>query len=156
MAEVLVHGLAGHDSVADRLRHVAARDFIRAQNGSLRQVVKRGLRDSTPQFGMVYMPVVDGDLLPQSPIDAIAAGCASDKAMMAGVCKDEWNLFQFAPPFNGGVGLDKMLSVNADEIQRRMERQLPGRSAEAFARYSAEVNIEPRRGLMDLVVAVMG
>ncbi|MDF1629909.1 MAG: carboxylesterase family protein [Alcanivoracaceae bacterium] len=151
VAEVLVSGLTGHDSAADRLRNVAARDFIRAQNASLRQVVKRGLRDSTPQFGMVYLPVVDGDLLPQSPIDAIAGGCASDKAMMAGVCRDEWNLFQFAPPFNGGVGLDRLLSLDADEIRRRMERQLPGRSEQAFARYSAEVAIEPRRGLMDLV-----
>lgn len=151
VAEVLLHGIAGQDSPADRLRNVAARDFVRAQNGSFRQLVKRGLRDSTPQFGMVYMPVVDGDLLPQSPVDAIAAGCASDKAMMAGVCRDEWNLFQFAPPFNGGVGLDKMLSLDAVEVRRRMERLLPGRSEQAFAHYAAEVDVEPRRGLMDLL-----
>lgn len=154
VSEALLQGIAGSGSAADRLRSVAARDFVRAQTASLRQVVKRGLRDSTPQFGMVYMPVVDGDLLPQSPIDAIAAGCAVDKAMMAGVCQDEWHLFQFAPPFNGGVSLAQQRDVNEDEILRRMARQLPGRAEQALACYRQEVEVDPRRGLMDWVSAL--
>lgn len=151
VAEALVAGLPGSGSVADRLRQIAPRDFVRAQNGSMRQVVKRGLRTTTPQFGMVYMPVVDGDLLPQLPVAAIAAGCARDKAVMAGVCQDEWNLFQFAPPFNGGVSLDHFLGMDESEIRRRMRRQLPDHAEQAFVRYAEEVQVHPRRGLMDLV-----
>ncbi len=151
VAEALVAGLPGSGSVADRLRQIAPRDFVRAQNGSMRQVVKRGLRTTTPQFGMVYMPVVDGDLLPQLPVAAIAAGCARDKAVMAGVCQDEWNLFQFAPPFNGGVSLDQFLGMDESEIRRRMRRQLPDHAEQAFVRYAEEVQVHPRRGLMDLV-----
>lgn len=151
VAEALVAGLPGSGSVADRLRQIAPRDFVRAQNGSMRQVVKRGLRTTTPQFGMVFMPVVDGDLLPQLPVAAIAAGCARDKAVMAGVCQDEWNLFQFAPPFNGGVSLDQFLGMDESEIRRRMRRQLPDHAEQAFVRYAEEVQVHPRRGLMDLV-----
>ena len=154
VAEALVAALPGTGSVADRLRHVEPRDFVRAQNASMRLVVNRGLRSTTPQFGMVYMPVVDGDLLPQSPVDAIAAGCARDKAMMAGVCQDEWNLFQFAPPFNGGVGMDRFLAMDESEIRRRMKRQLPDHAEQAFVRYAEEVKVHPRRGLMDLVSAL--
>ncbi|MFN3713068.1 MAG: carboxylesterase/lipase family protein [Alcanivoracaceae bacterium] len=154
VAQAVAEGLPGEGSVADRLQSVAGRDFVRAQNGAMRQVVRRGLRETTPQFGMVYLPVVDGDLLPQSPIAAIAAGCARDKAMMAGVCEDEWHLFQFAPPFNGGVGLDRFKAMDAAEIHRRMERQLPGRAQQAFEHYHGEVRIDLRRGLMDLVSAL--
>ena len=140
--------------VAQCLRAVEARDLIRAQNASLRQLVKRGLRDSTPQFGMVYMPVVDGDLLPAVPVAAIAAGAARDKAVMAGVCQDEWHLFQYAPPFNGGVGLERFRAMDEQEIRRRMTRLLPLHGDAAWPVYQQEVTVHPLRGLMDRVSAL--
>src|SRR5690554_3172226 len=152
VAEVLLSALP-HSTLdaAECLRTVDARDFIRAQNASVRQLVRRGLRDSTPQFGMVYMPVVDGDLLPDMPVTAIAAGVAKDKALMAGVCQDEWHLFQFAPPFNGGVTLDRFRAMDEQEIRRRITRLLPLHGEAAWPLYQQQVTVHPQRGLMDLV-----
>ncbi|PKM22570.1 MAG: carboxylesterase [Gammaproteobacteria bacterium HGW-Gammaproteobacteria-14] len=154
VTEALLAALPGEGGVSDRLRNTEAKPFVKAQLAAMRLVVDRGLRKSTPQFGMVYMPVVDGDFLPQSPVEAIAAGCAADKELMAGVCEDEWHLFQFAPPFNGGVGADRFLAFDTAEILRRMNRQLPGRAQQAFDLYQQELVINPRRGLMDTVSAL--
>ena len=154
VAERLLEALPGKGAVADRLLAIDGRDFVRAQQAAMRQLVQRGLRTSTPQFGMVYMPVVDGDLLPALPVQAVANGAARDKPLLVSLCDDEWHLFQYAPPFNGGVPLSRFLAMDEAEILRRMERLLPGRGEAALACYTESIAVHPARGLMDRVSAL--
>lgn len=46
------------------------------------------------KFGILpFTPVVDGDLLPIEPYEAIRQGCAKDIAILSGSNTDEWTLF---------------------------------------------------------------
>ncbi|WP_111656695.1 carboxylesterase/lipase family protein [Isoalcanivorax indicus] len=154
VAERLVAGLPGNGSAADKLRHATAKDVVRAQREAVKCVVRRGLRESTPQFGMTFLPVIDAGLLPYRPVDAIAAGSARDKQIMAGTCRDEWHLFQYAPPFNGGVGMERLRELDGAEIRRRFERALPGRGEQAFELYRAHVAPHPQRCDLDIFSAM--
>lgn len=154
VAEAVLEALPGNGPAADRLLAADQKDWVRAQRQGFRQLVKRGLRDTTPQFAMTFLPVVDGDFLPRMPVDAIAAGCAKDTPVMAGVCRDEWNLFQYAPPFNGGVGLDRLRQLDDDEIRHRFRRALPYHGDEAMALYRERITPDPRRATLDLFCAV--
>ena len=48
--------------------------------------------------GMVHQPVVDGDLLPQLPIDAVKAGSADGVDVLVGAAANEWLLFTAMDP----------------------------------------------------------
>lgn len=130
-------------------------DWVKAQRVSYRMTVERGLRQSTPQYGMTWLPQVDGDLLHGLPVDAIAQGSARDKALLASVCRDEWNLFQYALPFNGNTPMEKLLGISKDEVLRRFKRALPlGNDAEqAFAHY-AQTPPHARRSKLDWLAAL--
>jgi len=154
VAQRVLDELPGSGSALDRLLAADMKALVRAQNRAARQVVERGLRTNTPQFGMTFMPVVDGDLLPRLPVDAVAAGASRTVRLMAGVCRDEWNLFQYAPPFNGNVPLETFRAMPREEILRRLTRNLPGNGEAALAHYENEIEVHPRRGLMDYFSAM--
>jgi para-nitrobenzyl esterase len=46
-----------------------------------------------PEFGMAYQPVLDGSVVPRTPIELVAGGSASGVAVMVGSTLDEWKLF---------------------------------------------------------------
>ncbi len=43
---------------------------------------------------MVFLPVVDGDVITEQPLDAVRAGKLRDKQIMVGSTLDEWRLFR--------------------------------------------------------------
>ncbi len=43
-----------------------------------------------------FAPVVDGETLPQHPLEAVRAGAARDVELITGTTRDEWRLFTFA------------------------------------------------------------
>jgi para-nitrobenzyl esterase len=45
-----------------------------------------------------FAPTVDGEVLPEPPLAAIAAGAAAGVDLLVGTNGDEWNLFQFLDP----------------------------------------------------------
>jgi para-nitrobenzyl esterase len=48
------------------------------------------------QHGLLpFQPVVDGDVLPEAPVDCVRAGHASHVQLMTGHTRDEWKLFGF-------------------------------------------------------------
>lgn len=130
-------------------------EWVKAQRVSYRMTVKRGLRDSTPQYGMSWLPQVEGDLLTDLPVNCIAAGSAKDKLMLAGVCRDEWRLFQFAPPFNGNKPPEQMKACDTDEVQRRFARALPvaSQAQDAFELYQ-QTPFHPELGRLDWLAAL--
>ncbi|GAB6876274.1 carboxylesterase/lipase family protein [Thermaerobacter litoralis] len=53
---------------------------------------------ATLGLGLPVGPVVDGTVLPEHPMAALARGAARDVAVLTGVNKDEYNLFALADP----------------------------------------------------------
>jgi carboxylesterase type B len=49
--------------------------------------------ESTVMSGMAFLPVIDGDLLTQRPIDAIAAGAGANVPVLTGTNTQEYRLF---------------------------------------------------------------
>jgi para-nitrobenzyl esterase len=73
-------------SDASALRDLAADDLVKAQSTAMVSLLG--------SVGMMpFHPMVDGDLLPASPVEALAAGLAGDVALVAGTTADEMHLF---------------------------------------------------------------
>lgn len=123
--------------------------IVKAQRKALKLTVDRGLRGATPQFGMSLMPVVDGDFLPQRPIDAIAAGAAKDVPLLASVTRDEWNLFVYRPQPGGDHG-DAAGQIDEARLLHLCERALPGHGAAALAFYRTLSGRKNNGKLLDL------
>ncbi len=75
----------------DGLRVASPADLLRAQ-----RLIEGGRVGGYPlsRIGSLpFMPVVDGRVLPQKPIAAVAEGSAAGIPVLAGSTLDEWNLF---------------------------------------------------------------
>ena len=75
----------------DGLRAASPADLLRAQ-----RLIEGGRVTGYPlsRIGSLpFMPVVDGRVLPQKPIAAVAEGSAAGIPVLAGSTLDEWNLF---------------------------------------------------------------
>jgi para-nitrobenzyl esterase len=101
-------------------------DLLAAQQG-----VMRAIRLRPTQF-LPFMPVVDGTVLDQPPIDAIRAGCAADVRVLAGTTADEWNLFHVMERMQGEFDevklrrrVDVVLGDKADDLVEVYRSQRP-------------------------------
>jgi para-nitrobenzyl esterase len=71
-----------------------------------------------------FQPVVDGDSLPEPPLDALRAGASAPLELLTGSTRDEWRLFQF---------LDSQLAtLDHASLEKRLSAQLPASDAEAM------------------------
>ncbi|MFJ7151337.1 carboxylesterase/lipase family protein [Streptomyces sp. NPDC100445] len=61
--------------------------------------------------GLAFMPVVDGDVLPRRPIDALADGAGSTVELLMGTTTEEFRLFVLTQPLL--VNLDSKIMYNA-------------------------------------------
>ena len=66
---------------------------------------------------MVFLPAVDGDVLPEAPLAALARGAAAQIPLLVGTTLDEWKLFTLVER-----GLPAM---REDQLLRRLEGLLP-------------------------------
>ena len=154
LAALFIEQLPQNVSPQQALLDIAPRDFVRIQSNLLEQRVQRGLRDSTPMRGMIYMPMVDNDLIHELPLEAIRRGSAGQVAVIAGACRDEWNLFQYAQPFNGGKSLEALQKISHAEVEQRINRLLPKASTEDIRSWCEQVKVHPARSALDCVSAL--
>ena len=112
----------------DALFTLSTKQILAAQKKCMGMSVNRGSQQQpVPQFGMTLVPVIDGDILPTSPIRAIEAGVAADIALMAGATRDEWNLFLHTPgPDGESLAKTRYKNLNKSELIKICERDLPG------------------------------
>ncbi|MEX2205592.1 MAG: carboxylesterase family protein [Myxococcota bacterium] len=89
VAELFLKLLGPHGESLARLREAPLRELLRAQREATFQL-------ALPLGGLAFQPCIDGDLLPESPLDALARGSAKDVALLAGTNRDEWKLFLLA------------------------------------------------------------
>jgi len=86
VAEVFLGELGGPPRTIDALARIPVERLLKAQGAVNRRL--SNLKDL-----MSFLPVVDGDLIPEQPIDAIRRGDARDIPLLIGTTLDEWKLF---------------------------------------------------------------
>jgi para-nitrobenzyl esterase len=93
IAEIFLGELGGPPRTRDALARIPVERMLKAQGNANRQL-------ATLEKLMVFIPVVDGDLIPEPPIEAIRRGDAADIPLLVGTTLDEWKLFT---PLDSGV-----------------------------------------------------
>ncbi len=112
----------------DALANAPLGDVLRAQASV---AVLRSMRQGL----LAWQPSVDGDLLPRTALESIAAGEGSAVPLLVGTNLEEWNLFLLGDA--AGRRLDD------DGLRKRLVRSLPG--ADASGRPHAERALEAYR-----------
>lgn len=112
----------------DALFNLTTKQIIQAQKKCLSLSFNRGTQQqAVPQYGMTLVPVIDGHILPTTPIRAIEKGAASNIALMVGATRDEWNLFLHTPgPDGESLAKTRYKDLNKSELIKICERDLPG------------------------------
>lgn len=91
------------------LERLPVSEIMRAQ---LRTTTELGLLEGI----LPFQPSLDGDLLPEHPLEAIRNGSARGVPVLVGTNRDEWKLFL--------VGDPRALNLGEKELMRRFERVL--------------------------------
>ncbi|BDT95708.1 carboxylic ester hydrolase [Nocardia sputorum] len=109
------------DTAHDALRTAGANDIRRAVDRTIGQVV----REQPGAFPVC--PVVDGDFLPLSPVDAIAEGSAHRVPLIIGTNRDEGTLFaRFADELPTTADRLRSALGNSTEAESRIVAAYPG------------------------------
>ncbi|MEZ5144177.1 MAG: carboxylesterase/lipase family protein [Acidimicrobiales bacterium] len=89
-------------------------------------------RRSTSASGLPFGPVIDGEVLPRHPYEAVRDGSAASVPLLVGTTRDEWNLFALMA---GSV-------EDADALLRRLGRivERPEPLAAAYREVRAEAS----------------
>ena len=108
-------GLRSPDLEALRLAPVSA--ILRAQRAISMRARMHG--------ALVWQPSVDGEVLPRSPLDAIAHGSSRSVPVLIGTNEEEWKLFML--PDLQGLRLDR------ETLRERIAAALPGTAPDGSA-----------------------
>lgn len=129
VAEELLRQLQAGRLDVGRLRKLPAEEILTAQ-------AKASLKLGLPLGVLPWQPSLDGDVLPQQPLQSIGEGGARRVRLIVGTNSDEWRLFMLGDP--KGRRLDEA------GLRRRLARVLPGEDASgrpwseiAFEAYAA-------------------
>jgi para-nitrobenzyl esterase len=87
-ARILLGELGLRPETAHEVRDMDSARIMKAQASTWR-------RTYNPVRLMSYMPVVDGAILPESPLAAIRRGALADKEFLIGTNREEWKLFSW-------------------------------------------------------------
>ena len=93
IAEIFLGELGGPPRSIDALARIPVERILKAQGATNRRL-------ASLERLMVFLPVVDGDLIPETPIEAVRNGGAADIPLLVGTNLDEWKLFT---PLDSGV-----------------------------------------------------
>ena len=113
-------GAAGESLEA--LRRAPLHEILRAQAETALALA--------PELGLAFQPCVDGELLPELPLSALARGASRGLSLLVGTNRDEWKLFM--------LGDLRARAMNDEALRRRFARVLGDAHAErglaAYAR----------------------
>ncbi len=87
VAHRFVEALGGPPASHDALGRIPLRRVLRAQRVAM-------TRAFSWQQMMVMLPMVDGDVIPEQPLDAVRRGAAARIPLLVGTTLDEWKLFR--------------------------------------------------------------
>ncbi|MFJ9390842.1 carboxylesterase/lipase family protein [Nocardioides sp. NPDC101246] len=103
----------GVEATAAALAEVPVGELHTATNA----VITRLTSGKDPRFAefrrLVFQPVVDGDFLPEHPVDAIAAGAGADVELLIGVNAEEYGLFVTPTGLAGALNEEVLTATTA-------------------------------------------
>jgi para-nitrobenzyl esterase len=117
---------------ADALRALPAGELLLAQQLEAEAQLAAGTGSVTAGF----CPVIDGDVLPKHPIEAVADGQIADVPLLLGTNLDEMKLF--------GAMIPALREVSEEGLIARLATIVPGGEDEAVARRAVEVYRDAR------------
>ncbi len=109
VAHTVLAELGGPPADPDSLGRIPVERILQAQHRIMRRL-------SDPDRLMVYLPSVDGDVLPSQPLDALRAGKGSSVPLLLGTMLDEWKLFRIVDR--------NLFAVSDGDLLERVERVL--------------------------------
>lgn len=112
VAEALMKELGLEANAVARLRELPVGKLLEAQARTLLQLANQ-------VRGIPFQPTLDGAVLPELPLHAMAGGLGEDVEILVGTNADEWKLF--------GLGDPKARDLDDAALERRIERNVPGR-----------------------------
>jgi para-nitrobenzyl esterase len=86
IAEVFLARLDAPRRTSGALARLSAARLLKAQGATNRELANL-------ERLMIFLPVVDGELIPEPPLDAVAGGAIADLPILIGTTLDEWKLF---------------------------------------------------------------
>jgi para-nitrobenzyl esterase len=129
VAAAFLRALEVNSADPERLWTASADEIVAAQVACRAEQVQKGPPGKLlPQNLMTLIPVVDGDFLPEHPLQAITAGCASEIDLLIGTNRDEWNYFLF-------LSEPDKRQIDERVLQKLCERRVPGHGDAALAAY---------------------
>ena len=126
---VHVHSVEEAERSADRLAAVlgvasCTREALEGIPSAELVAAAEEMGKRRPDPGMIplpFLPVVDGVLLPDHPLAAVANGAADDIDLLIGTNRDELTLF--------GLGNPALMALDADGVTRWVENAVPDMDA---------------------------
>ncbi|WP_042442749.1 carboxylesterase/lipase family protein [Streptacidiphilus jiangxiensis] len=116
-------------AAADLLTRPTA-DLLRAQ-----ETVTRAWQARGDGVGLAFLPLVDGTVLPRTPVDAIGAGAARGVPLLLGSNRDEGRMFTVLGPGSvGDLPEDALVAVFA------AHHADPGRALDAYRSVQADAS----------------
>jgi carboxylesterase type B len=125
VAQVFLEELGGPAATPEALARLGAEQLLAAQNRVLRR-----LGDLARL--MVFLPAVDGDVLPEAPLRAVARGATAGIPLLIGTTLDEWKLFTVVESALPGLREAQLLS-RLEEVLPRVAAAAPEAAAAAAA-----------------------
>ena len=101
VSKSIMRGVGIKKGDLEGLRKIPPKDLIKAQNKAL----------ANPTVGMAFKPMIDSDILPNPPLNAVENGECKSIDLMIGTNLEEFKLFAAAPQFQGlkDEDLEKMV-----------------------------------------------
>jgi para-nitrobenzyl esterase len=115
VAELFLSELGLSPEKSEGLAECSTQALLDAQH---RTTLKLGIAQGT----LPWQPAVDGDVLPEQPLDAVAKAASRGIPMLIGTNREEWKLFT--------LGDRRARRLDEAGLRRRLERIVPGRDAQ--------------------------
>ena len=124
-------GLGARDLA--QLRTLPVEAIVKAQAACLRHTIDVGAAGRPlHNANMTLLPVVDGELIAQVPIDAAREGAGANIPLLLGTNQDEWSFWVFLTDVT-------KRDLDATGLQREVETRLPGHGLAASDFYTSEL-----------------
>ena len=145
VAESFLNALEIDPNKPDKLWEVSTKEIVKAQRAGSSLQVKSGPW-KLPLAGMTFVPVIDGDLLPNHPITAVEQGLSKNIPLLIGSTAEEWKLFGMIANMASGnkeamPGVDSSALeafTGSGSLEEKIETRLPGLSSKAVVTYKKE------------------
>ncbi|MBW2724404.1 MAG: carboxylesterase/lipase family protein, partial [Deltaproteobacteria bacterium] len=110
VAQAFLDELGENATTHEALGRIPIGEILRAQASVMTKL-------SNMKQMMVFLPTVDGDVIPEQPTVAVRNGSTADIPLMIGTTLDEWRLFRLIDPGPRGLNESQLIERLAEALQ---------------------------------------